>query len=293
LNSQDDQALHANTLESLPKFTVITPTLNSAKTLERAIQSLIHQQYPNLEYIIIDGASTDGTVEIIKQYQAHVSKWISEKDENSPDAMNKGIRMASGDIIGFLLSDDFYLEHALDKVALAAKQDPQAEVFYGDMVYVGPLRPPFRVHAKPGITKSDFYHMPVPVYLPALFVRRECFAKHGLLDVNYPICNDYEILLRFADAGVRFHHVDEVLVSMQWGGSSSRPSRRTGEEFLAAFYKYKPSLITQLRFKRVWYINLTKGLLKAWPVTQPLVQFYRSIRNKIVPSYHPPTDAES
>lgn len=275
------------TSQLLPKLTIITPVLNGVETLERAVQSIITQQYPNLEYIIIDGGSTDGTIEVVKKYEPHITKWISEKDSGTSEAINKGLNLANGEIIGLLLADDFYLEDAFEKVIEAVRKNPEADLFYGDMVYVGPLRPPFRVHSKPNVTKSDFYRQPAPVYLPAVFFRRTCFLEHGLFDTTYLICNDYELLLRFIAANLKFQHIDAALVSMQWGGSSSRPSNRTGEEFRSALLKYNPSPYTRLRFEVVWYSNWIKSLLKEWPVTKPLVQLYRTLRNRVAPPYYP------
>jgi len=118
------------------KISIITVSKNAGLTIESCIRSVLDQDYPNIEYIIIDGGSTDGTVDIIKRYEGDISIWISEKDEGIYDAMNKGINMASGDIVGFLNSDDLYAGPDILELVAEAFHNNDTDSCYGDLVYV-------------------------------------------------------------------------------------------------------------------------------------------------------------
>jgi len=116
-----------------PRITVVTPSFNQAEFLERTILSILNQNYPNLEYIIIDGGSSDGSIEIIRKYSDFLAYWVSEKDRGQSDAINKGFRRASGDLVAWQNSDDIYLPGALKEVARTFGEDPGYDVFYGNM----------------------------------------------------------------------------------------------------------------------------------------------------------------
>jgi glycosyltransferase involved in cell wall biosynthesis len=271
--------VNLHTTGPLPKITIITVTLNSAQTLEKAILSVVNQNYPHLEYIVVDGGSTDGTLDVIRKYQAHITRWVSEKDEGAVYAVNKGIRMASGELIGILAADDFYLAGAFEKIATAAMQDLQAGVFYGDVIYVGPVRPPFRARARRTIKKSDFYYLRMSI--TATFIRRDCYEQHGLWDPDYRIANDYELMLRLACANVKFHYVDEALVCMNWGGVSSKRPDLTTQEVRRALLQHRVSRIVRWRFELMILLFRARGFLREWPVTGPLFKLIYGIRNRL------------
>ena len=273
----------------LPKISIITPCLNSEATLERAIQHLIAQNYPNLEYIIIDGNSKDGTIEIIKKYQQHIHIWVSEPDSGTSEAINKGIARANGDIVGFLLSDDVYEANALNTIAKAFQQQPQVNIFYGDINYIGPFRPPFIAHAKPTIAKGPFSSISILVgyqsgiiYLPACFFKKSCFDQYGSFDLSYQITNDYELFLRFASKGLKYWYVNAVLATMHWGGMSSKITTKMGVEFRRAFYHYRPSLKARFIFEFIWYRNMARNYVKQTPLLLTILESYRKLRNSLL-----------
>ena len=204
-------------------ISVITVSFNTATTLEDAINSvLIQSLIGSIEQIIIDGGSTDGTVEIIKKYGHKVSKWISEKDNGIYDAMNKGIGLATGDVIGFLNSDDVYVaQDTLASVAEIFKTG--CDCCYSDLVYVNQdLKKTIRYWKSGEYRGGKFYEGWHPPH-PTFFARREIFREYGLFDTSYKIAADYEIMLRFlVRHKISVSYLPEVTVKMRVGGESNR-----------------------------------------------------------------------
>lgn len=207
-------------------FSVITVTFNSRLYLAEAISSVLSQDIADLEYIIVDGGSTDGTLEIIRQHAVSDSRirWISEKDEGIADAFNKGIRMARGELIGILNSDDTYAAGALQAVAAVFAAEPDCDVVHGDMLRFQGTTPLFLL--KPAAVDERIWH-DMPVNHPATFVRRRAYDKVGLFDTQLKVAMDYELVLRFYRAGCHFRYLEQVLANMRYGGASD-------ERFLAA-----------------------------------------------------------
>lgn len=206
------------------KFSIITVCYNSEATLEQTIKSVIEQTYPFVEYIVVDGASTDSSPNIIKSYQSKIGLVISEPDRGIYDAMNKGIKSASGDIVGFLNSDDLYAHQNV--LAIVAKQfeNQTVDACYGDLIYFSENNPrnirrywqsqPFQT----GLFAKGF----MPPH-PTFFARREAYLKWGDFDLSYPIANDVELMLRFLEKHkCRTAYIPEVLVNMRLGGVSNR-----------------------------------------------------------------------
>ena len=214
------------------KISIITITYNSAKTLPRALESVRSQTYGDIEHIIIDGASTDGTVEIIKNYSKGPSdkvpstkevRWVSEPDGGIYDALNKGIRMATGDVIGFLHSDDvLYSPNSIGQIA-AAFESSKADVVYGDLQYCNgdKVTRRWRSNAfKPSSLKFGW----MPPH-PTLYVRREVYEQVGEYDSWFRISADYDMILRIFTAGYKTHYIPQVLVSMETGGASNSDAK--------------------------------------------------------------------
>jgi len=206
------------------KITVITPVFNGQETIKSCIESVLIQSYPDKEYIIIDGGSTDNTVDILKTYNNKPLKWISEKDKGLYDAFNKGIMMATGDVVCFLCADDMY-EHnnVLLKIADTFRTHPEADIVYGDIIYVDKddlskikrywKSSPF----KPGLFKKG--------WLPpntALFIKRSIFLKHGLFNLQFKMASDFEMQYRFFEIyRIKSIYTSDIMVRMRSGGMSN------------------------------------------------------------------------
>ena len=228
------------------KISIITITYNSAKTLPRALESVRSQTYGDIEHIIVDGASTDGTVEIIKNYSKGQSApsgqyqntkevcWISEPDEGIYDAINKGIRMATGDAIGFLHSDDkFYSQDTIAHIA-AAFASSKADVVYGDLEYCKGEKVTRSWKSNTFNPRSLKYGWMPPH--PTMYVRREVYKQVGEYDSWFRISADYDMILRIFTAGYKTHYIPQVLVSMETGGASNKNTKarlsKTQEDYI-------------------------------------------------------------
>lgn len=217
----------------MEKVSIITVVYNAVKTIEQTIQSVLNQTYPSIEYIIIDGGSTDGTVDIINKFRDKIDIFISEKDDGLYDAMNKGIKSASGEIIGILNSDDTYTENAISLVVDNFRNRPM-DVLYGDAMLVDGI-------SEIGLYDcSDieqlWYRMAIPH--PSTFVRKEIYDKYGVFDTQYLIAADYDLMLRLYCEGVRFGHIDELLTYFRLGGMCMVRLNEVTEETHTISLKY-------------------------------------------------------
>ncbi|MEW6379055.1 MAG: glycosyltransferase family 2 protein [bacterium] len=187
---------------SCPRISIITPTRNQARFLESAILSVLNQGYPDLEYIIIDGGSTDGTGEVIKKYQRHISSWLSEPDNGMYQAINKGLRIATGEIIAYLNSDDLYLPNAFRVVVEHFHRQPKAALLYGDCLFIDeqgyPLYTyrylPFNLHRYAAMNWSS-------IAQPATFWKSEIHRAGIYFDESFRMIGDFDFFLR---VGQRF-----------------------------------------------------------------------------------------
>lgn len=237
------------------KISIVTITYNSENTLEETIKSMVAQNYDNLEYIIVDGGSTDSTLDIIKKYEGVVTKFVSEKDEGISDAFNKGIKMATGDIVGIINSDDMLFDGALDK--LNECYDADTDVYYGNALIIK------ENGEKSHILNScaDLSGMPYGFCIvhPATFVAKRAYDKYGLFDKNLRCCMDYDLLLRFYKEGASFKYIDETLSVYRMGGTNQKLRKITidescyvsirygGSKIYANFIKYKKKLLDVIR----------------------------------------------
>lgn len=206
------------------KFSIITVVLNNKALLESCISSLLEQDYPNVEYIVIDGGSTDGTLQIIKKYEKRISRWISEKDRGLFDAINKGIQMATGDVIGVLNSDDFYVGKDVLSTVRSEFERKNVDSVFADMVYVKRYEPEkiVRYYRSSNFTLKKFAYGCMPAH-PTFFVRRDVYERFGLFKTDYRIAADYELMLRFLLCNkISYSYLPKVLIKMRVGGVSTR-----------------------------------------------------------------------
>ncbi|MBF9253828.1 glycosyltransferase [Pontibacter sp. 172403-2] len=205
------------------KISIITIVYNNRETIADAIESVLSQTYPDIEYIVVDGLSTDGTVEVVKKYGDRITKFISEKDQGLYDAINKGIQLATGDIIGLLHSDDiFYNENAVACVA-AAFEAYQTDSVYGNLLYVekedtGKV---VRKWVSGSYKRENFMYGWMPPH-PTFYVKKSCYDRYGLYNTHFRSAADYELMLRFLyKHGVSTAYIPETLVKMRVGGKSN------------------------------------------------------------------------
>ena len=205
------------------KVSIITITYNSESTLIDTIDSVLNQTYKDIEYIIIDGKSTDSTVSIIHSYKDKISKFISEKDNGLYDALNKGIAMATGDVIGVLHSDDFYTNYqVIEKVVQTFKLN-HADAVYADLFYVDKKNVDKILRKwKSGSYKHGmFVNGWMPPH-PTFFVRRHCYEKYGSFNLDLISAADYELMLRFVHKHqIKLAYLPEFIIKMRVGGLSN------------------------------------------------------------------------
>ena len=206
------------------QVSVITAVKNRASTLGACLRSVQAQSWGHVEHIVVDGGSTDGTLGVLAASRAHLAKLICEPDRGVYDALNKGIRAASGDVVGFMHADDeFASDHALEHV-VQAFADPRVEAVYGDLVYVRRNDPSriVRYWRAGRYTRSQLANGWMPPH-PTFYVRRDVYRRFGGFDTRYKIAADYENMLRILwRGGVQAAYVPEVLVRMRMGGVSNR-----------------------------------------------------------------------
>lgn len=207
-----------------PLASVITPVLNAKRFIGANILSVTNQSYAEIEHIIIDGGSTDGTLEVIKKHQDKIAKFISEKDRGIYDAMNKGIKQAQGEIVGILNADDFYAHNRVLEMVVKKLEKKDADICWGDLVYVKKDDPDKIVRYwqsspyKEGLFASGW----VPPH-PCVFVRKQVYQKYGKYRLDFPIAGDYEWLLRVLKKyRVQSCYIPQILVKMRWGGKSNK-----------------------------------------------------------------------
>ena len=205
------------------KVSIITVVWNNKETIKDAIDSVLNQTYKDIEYIIVDGASTDGTIDIVNSYKDKISKFISEKDNGLYDAMNKGIQLSNGDIIGMLNSDDFYIDEFVIENVIKEFEAKDVDSVYADLVYVNPgnLDKVVRFYDSSYFSPENFAYGWMPAH-PTFFVKKEIYERYGVFRTDLKIGADFDILVRFLYIyNISFSYMREVLVKMRTGGVST------------------------------------------------------------------------
>ena len=207
------------------KISIITVVFNNAKTIRSAIDSVLNQSYKDIEYIIIDGASSDGTLEIINEYKDKISIILSQTDHGIYDAMNKGIKVASGEIIGILNSDDlYYSENIIEQIASEFYSDKKLDILYGDLVYVdrNDISKIIRNWISCEYDNKFFERGEVPPH-PSLFLRKKVYNIVGFFNLEYELASDYEFMLRvFKIHSFKKKYINNIIVKMRLGGATNK-----------------------------------------------------------------------
>lgn len=206
------------------KVTILTVVYNGGKTIKECINSVLRQDFCNIEFIIVDGCSTDGTLEIVKSYGDKINKLISEPDKGIYDAMNKGIAMASGDIIGILNADDSYAYGSVISDVVAKFETENSDGVYGDLVYVDNLidQNPLRKWVSGSYKRGKFLWGWMPPH-PTFFLRKKCYTAFGAFRLDLGSAADYELMLRMIHIhSIAIDYLPQTLVKMSTGGASNR-----------------------------------------------------------------------
>lgn len=207
-----------------PRVSIVTAVLNGARHVEQTIESVLGQTYRNIEYVIIDGGSTDGTLDIVRRYERSLAHWESRRDNGLYFAMNDGIARSTGDLVGIINSDDWYEGDALQVMVDAYLATDRQTILYGITRY-------HDAHGPDMILSYDHRKLPSRmINHPACFVPRAIYTRLGVFDTRYRIAADYEFLLRAYRAGVPFKHVEHIIANFRHGGFSTR--NRAAQEVL-------------------------------------------------------------
>jgi glycosyltransferase involved in cell wall biosynthesis len=232
---------------------IITVAKNSQNTIEKTISSVINQNYKNIEYIIIDGGSTDETLDIIKKYADSISCCISESDKGISDAFNKGICISTGDVIGLINSDDWYEDNAISKV-VERFFDEDIDITHGKLIR-------WKKDGEAEVSESNEKLLKVDstVNHPTVFVKRKIYEDIGLFRRDFKYAMDYEWLLRAKiNENIRFSYIDSCLANMRLTGISSEYWRKANKEVLRAKNIHNKNISNYLYF----YYKLIKGVIE-------------------------------
>jgi glycosyltransferase involved in cell wall biosynthesis len=243
-------------MTDLPLVSIITPSYNQVQYLEQTIQSVLDQDYPRVEYFVIDGASTDGSVEIIRKYEHQLAGWISEHDKGQADAINKGFRFASGELVAWLNSDDLYLPGTIRKMVSVFQQLPQVGLIYGDVLSIDENGEVFNImrYANWGLEDLMTFHI---LGQAGVFMRRDALEKAGYLDTRFQFMLDHQLWLCIAQV-TPMHYLPEVVAAARFHSMAKNvaQSSQFGAEAydLVAWMEEQPSLepiMAQLS-TRIW-----------------------------------------
>jgi GT2 family glycosyltransferase len=223
--------------EQGPLVSIITVVRNGRSTLEATIRSVIEQSFGNVEHLVVDGGSTDGTLELLRSHDDRLALWISEPDTGISDAFNKGVALATGDIIGILNADDEYTPDAVERSVAALAAAPWAGFSFGGCELLEDDGTRYYVAGAPHYEREITRWLP-GIFHPTVFVRREVYEKLGLFSERHRIAMDYELYLRMHLNGIGSVHVPQLITRMRLGGASSKDALRGHREVLATAVAY-------------------------------------------------------
>lgn len=256
LDGSPEQVSGRLAAEDRPSVSIVTIVRNGVTTLGRAVQSVLSQEYPKIEYIVVDGGSTDGTLDVIRSQDDRIAIWVSETDAGISDAFNKGIAFAHGDIVGILNSDDWYEPGAISAVVHALVKSG-ADIAYGKLQYWEGNRRTYLVTSDASLLDRG-----MTVGHPTVFVRRTCYERFGLFRLDFQQAMDYEWLLRAKVSGARFCFVDLCLANMQGGGVGDRRWRQSQKEVARARAIHLPNARGAIPYWTYLGLAITKGTIR-------------------------------
>ena len=273
------------------KITIITATFNSAATVRDTFNSVLSQSFQDYEYIVIDGNSKDETINIIKEYSPKFGsrmRWISEPDKGIYDAMNKGISMAIGDVIGILNSDDFYTSHNVLETVVNEFLHDGIDAVYGDVHYVDNenLKKCVRYYSSKSFRrwKMRFGYMPAH---PSFYCKKTIYDKYGKFDTTFKIASDFECLLRFIFVGeIKTKYLEEDFVTMRTGGASSSgiiSHKQILKDHLTAYKKNK--VFSNVFFESFRYLSKLVNLYYQ-KIIRLIIERLVKITSSLIKSYH-------
>lgn len=205
------------------KITIITVVLNRAETIRDTIESVLNQTYKNIEYIIVDGKSSDGTMSVVNEYKDKISTIVSEKDEGMYSAINKGIKLATGDVVGLIHSDDFYLDDYVIQRVVDEFMSKKVDSVFADLLYIKDenLDKVLRYYSAKNFTREKLTYGIMPPH-PTFFVKKEIYEKYGYYEVDYKIASDYEMFVRLLYINkISYAYIHLPIIKMRVGGVSS------------------------------------------------------------------------
>lgn len=248
------QNLFKKSIANKPLITIVTVVFNNVLGIEKTIQSILSQTYDNVEYIVIDGGSTDGTVDVIKRYNDFIDYWVSEPDGGIYGAMNKGIALAQGDVIGLINSSDFCGETALNEVAMLYDD---SEVYYADVNIV------FEAFDLIKTQKAHFnYCKGMPICHQSLFIHQKVYNRLGLYSSKYKFLSDYDFFMRMLkDSSTTFKYAQAAQIYFQEGNSGSHNHIKVAKESLAVARDYLSALELWC-FLTFWVKDLAWGAVR-------------------------------
>ncbi len=236
-----------------PLVSIITVVYNGKKHIEQTIQSVLSQTYTNIEYIIIDGASTDGTLAIIQKYKSSISQIVSEKDTGIYNAMNKGLALAKGEIIAILNADDYYYPETIELVVNQFNQS-KAEIVYGSIVKLKEINN--QEYFKEVQPNLDLIEETMPIFHPATFIKKQVYDQVGKFNEKYRVSADYDLIYKIYRAGFTFELLDKPLAIFRLGGVTSANCTSYKEGYLilksydSPYTDRMKKLITKCKLKR-------------------------------------------
>ena len=237
-----------------PLISIITVVYNGEKYLEQTIKSVINQNYQNFEYIIIDGGSTDRTLDIIEKYENKINYWISEKDDGIYYAMNKGIKVATGEFIAFINADDWYAKDAIQQVIKAYNKNQNIDFFYGNLNFI-------KGNGKIVLWKGDRGFKGLEIPHPTCFIRSS-FLKQAPFDTHFKIAADTELTLRLFHSNVKSFYIDKVIANFRDGGISSSfwIAKKENFQVLSKYIGMRYAIKSFLKKSLVIILNFLKGI---------------------------------